>query len=152
MGMLDECVLWQRATNSHGYGSVWFQGRNVGAHVRAWVAANGPIPPGMFVCHRCDVRRCVNVDHLWLGTPGDNMRDAASKGRMVSGDAWRAAHQNLPTGRVHHRSQALLTEDEVRSVRLRAGSTTQRALAAEYGVSPDVIGRVVNRKSWAWFE
>lgn len=52
---------------------------NESRHVRA--RTHGPIPPGMFVCHRCDNPRCIRLDHLFLGTDSDNQRDAVAKGR-----------------------------------------------------------------------
>lgn len=51
------------------------------AHRLAWESANGPIPEGMLVCHKCDNRRCINVEHLFIGTIGDNNRDAIAKKR-----------------------------------------------------------------------
>jgi hypothetical protein len=76
----DGCWLWTGAADSNGYGSF-----NVGAgqyeraHVFAWEADHGPVPPGLEVCHNCDVPRCVR--HLFLGTHLENMRDMAAKGR-----------------------------------------------------------------------
>ena len=78
------CWLWLGAT-SVGYGTFTIHTqptRLVGStHRFSWEIANGLIPNGLFVLHRCDVRHCVNPNHLFLGTAGDNARDMARKGR-----------------------------------------------------------------------
>jgi hypothetical protein len=79
------CVLWTGSRNG-GYGELWAalpgqSNRKVKAHRAAWTVANGQIPPGMQVLHRCDTPPCINPEHLFLGTQADNVRDMDAKGR-----------------------------------------------------------------------
>lgn len=53
----------------------------IAAHRVAYEQKFGLIPPGMAACHKCDVRACINPDHIFLGTHDDNMRDMVAKGR-----------------------------------------------------------------------
>lgn len=79
----DGCWEWIAGLKgNNGYGDFSLGvGRNIGAHRFAWAITNGPIGDGLFVCHRCDNRKCVRPDHLFLGTAGDNNRDMFAKGR-----------------------------------------------------------------------
>lgn len=78
---LSGCLIWQGALNSDGYGRAYFQGRDYRAHRWAWIIKHGRIPDDMVVCHRCDERRCVNTDHLFLDTHDANMSDMTAKWR-----------------------------------------------------------------------
>lgn len=75
------CWEWQRARMGAGYGNTRYQGKTINTHRLSYMLFVGPIPEGMYVLHKCDNPPCVNPEHLWLGTPADNMRDRDAKGR-----------------------------------------------------------------------
>jgi hypothetical protein len=77
----DACWPWVGVILGNGYGSLTAFNKADTAHRVSWMLANGPIPTGLFVCHKCDVRSCVNPAHLFIGTAKDNTRDMIAKGR-----------------------------------------------------------------------
>lgn len=100
------------------------------AHRVAWVLANGDLPSDKMVLHKCDVPRCINPDHLFLGTAMDNSRDMVSKGRH----AWRQGT----------RWQKLNATDGERICDLRASGCTQQQIADWFGVSRPLISLILN--------
>lgn len=90
-----ECWLWSGGIDTAGYGQFNLGSRrdgsrrNARAHRVAWKLTYGPIPDGLYVCHRCDVRPCCNPTHLWLSDHNGNMADMVSKGRARSGQSGR---------------------------------------------------------------
>lgn len=74
------CWEWT-GDRRHGYGIVVHEKRRHYAHRLAWSLVNGPIPAGMYICHHCDNPPCINVEHLFLGTPKDNYDDMVAKDR-----------------------------------------------------------------------
>lgn len=78
----DSCWLWKAQIYPSGYGSFWMNGKNVTAHRASWKIFNGIFYPTLNVCHKCDVRNCVNPDHLWLGNDKENALDKIEKGRQ----------------------------------------------------------------------
>lgn len=92
---LTGCHIWQGPLKPSGYGCLQYQGRIWLAHRLAWMVKHGPIPKGMILCHRCDVRRCVNPDHLALGTRANNNSDIKAA-RIRLADARAATAQARP--------------------------------------------------------
>lgn len=78
----NSCWLWTGAI-CRGYGIFNYMMTPQGAHRVSWKITNGEIPEGLYLCHICDVRRCVNPKHLFLGTAKDNYDDAVVKGRII---------------------------------------------------------------------
>lgn len=114
-----------------GYGATSPKGKYKLVHRVAWEVANGPIPKGMFVLHRCDVRTCINPDHLFLGTHKDNMRDMQQKRRAAAGD---------------RNGSAKLKPDMVREI--RASDLTHKVLSEKYGVAMATISFIKTRRIW----
>ena len=136
----ESCWLWTGSITNSGYGDLgrtpydkgWF------AHRLSWTIHNGTIPDGLKVLHKCDVRICVNPDHLFIGTHQDNMDDMDAKGRRIS-----LRGENSP---VHK-----LTDEQVREIRLRYSgvpyNNNARELANEFGVTWQYIQQLI-RKEW----
>lgn len=78
----DTCWIWGGNKNQDGYGLFYpLSKKTAQAHRFSWSLINGPVPDGLYVCHKCDNPSCVNPDHLFVGTQTDNMRDCKNKGR-----------------------------------------------------------------------
>lgn len=109
-----------------------------GAHRISYRIYNGEIPYGMYVCHHCDNPRCVNPEHLFLGTQADNMHDCAVKGRKT------------PSGSIGERhGMSKLSASQVIEIRERNSHGERGSeLADEYGMSRAAISLIVNRHIW----
>ncbi len=79
----DECWEWQAAFRKDGYGVINVDGEIVGAHRVSYMLSKGEIAGRLLVCHKCDNRKCVNPNHLFLGTYSDNLIDSINKGRKI---------------------------------------------------------------------
>lgn len=125
------CWLWTGSIVRTGYGQMWFNGGPMHTHRASWTIHNGAIPDGLFVLHKCDVRRCVNPAHLFLGTAADNMQDARAKGRNIYGE---------------RHPFAKVTEDQVRAIRAAPNPRTAHALFPQLGYR--TISDIRHRKHW----
>jgi len=133
----DSCWLWNAGKTPNGYGHLKVNQVQYLAHRYSWLLHKGEIPDGLCVLHKCDVKECVNPDHLWLGTKGDNWRDCIAKGR------------HNPGAKGERCWKAKLTTVQVRSIRQRyLVEHNQSALAREFGVTSGTICRIVNNTGW----
>lgn len=83
--MPSGCHEWTGTRNQYGYGMVCVmidgKANTMPAHRLQWCRLKGKPTPGMDTCHTCDNRACINIDHLFEGTPKDNIHDMIRKGR-----------------------------------------------------------------------
>lgn len=150
----ESCWLWISTLWPSGYGRVRVHQKDSKAHRVAWILTHGAIPeektyPGMCVLHKCDVRACVNPEHLFLGTSADNMADKTAKGRQSKGPEHRKkVFESAPKGSQH--PLALLTEEQVREIRVFTPRVRgyRKLLAERYGVSVHTISHVVSERGW----
>lgn len=135
------CWLWTGALKNK-YGS-FRMGNHSMAHRASWKIHRGNIPSGMDVCHKCDVRICVNPDHLFIGTRSDNMKDCVSKKRHVS-----FRHDYVPR---HGESVhcAKITSEMARDIRdLRKSGMLQREIGEKFGITQAAVSYLLMGKSW----
>lgn len=126
------CWLWLGGKTDKGYGL--FKSKR--AHRVSYELCIGPIPTGLGLLHSCDIRHCVNPDHLTPGTQRQNIEDCIAKGRN-SPPPWLGGERSRT---------AKLTEAVVRSI--RQDNRSLSTLASEYNVSQSAISRIRLLKTW----
>lgn len=119
----DDCWEWKGCKDPKGYGRFKYQGKVQRAHRVAYLWFKGRIEPGMCVCHCCDNPSCVRPDHLWLGSPLQNVQDRDLK----------------------RRTYKKLTENEINAMRTiyEGMKVSQRKIAEGFGVSQMQVSRIV---------
>ena len=131
----DSCWNWLGALSSNGYGAVWTGASLVGAHKFSWCICNlESVPEGLYVCHKCDNKRCCNPDHLYLGTPSDNISDREAR------IPWKKGTGGL----------AKLDYDKADEIRelYSTGKYFQWDIARRFGVSRQCISDVITGRKW----
>lgn len=126
------CWIWKRGTNGYGYGRMWDGHKTVGAHRFMFELAYGPIPEGIMVLHKCDVRECVNPDHLFLGTCADNMVDKVAKNRQMRGSR-------------HWASKIT----EAQAAAIFCDTRPQKIIAKDFGITQSQVSHIKSRDNWA---
>ena len=140
----DGCWIWTGTGRGNGYGYAYYEGKDHNTHRLSWQLTKGAIPKGLFVCHACDVPKCVNPDHLWLGTSGENLRDASRKGCTNKGEMM---HTHKLTAKIVLKLRAYAYERGA----IKGGSCTNwglRKLAEKYNVSVSAVARAARGETW----
>lgn len=167
------CWLWAGSlVPGHGYGSFNFKGSEQGAHRASYILHRGVIPEGLFVLHKCDVKHCVNPEHLFLGTLRDNAEDRNRKGRQAKGPklsaalkaCWRPDRTGIPLSKEHRKKLSIarlnspknlrgenlynckLTSEKV--VEIFYSNEENRKIAKRFGVHPSQVGNIKHKRAW----
>lgn len=128
---IGQCWEWTGKPAANGYGTLKPHGQSAQlSHRLSWRLHHGAIPDGLFVCHHCDNRKCVNPSHLFLGTSADNTADMIRKGRGP--------------GEAHPRCK--LTAEQVREIRAASGKYLD--IARQYNIGPSQISRIKSGVRW----
>lgn len=128
------CWIWESTMFNTGYGQFHAtEKRGWRAHRYSYTIYVGPIPDGLCVCHRCDNPKCVNPDHLFLGTNQENTADRVAKGRTA---------KNFGTAQ----GTAKLKDEQVIAIRSMSGK--QGDIAKIFGVHQSLISYIKSGKIW----
>ena len=126
------CWVWTGSCNQKGYGLISVAGRLTKAHRAAYQCYVGEIPTGLFVCHTCDNRKCINPSHLFVGTHRDNMRDMVKKGRSKFDEK--------------HSMARLKNYQRQEIIELRREGKSAREIARMYGVHNSTVLRICKKE------
>lgn len=140
----DSCWIWAGGGRRRRYGYFLHLGKHLPAHRLSYYLSRGVQPADKLVCHTCDVPHCVNPDHLFLGTPSENMKDCVRKGRWRGFGRARSEHN-----RGSENPFSKLTETDVITMRREhVGGVRAKDLAQRFGVSVHTVRDVVMARSW----
>ncbi len=142
----NECWEWSGHKCITGYGQFSLIGKPVSSHRASWLLYKGKIPDGICVLHKCDNRKCVNPDHLFLGTNLDNILDSMNKNRR------KGIPRNRPKGIFFKQSQEAKerrrklkspTRKTIKEIYLRGGISMKK-LANKFNVTDCTIWKIVH--------
>lgn len=138
------CWICTYSPDSGGYPQIKVKGKAYKVSRISYALFVGPIPEKMFVCHSCDNRKCINPEHLWLGTHKENMDDMANKGRKITSVGDKNGARLHPD-----RLRKKLTKEQVIYIRMWAGEGFSNVkIAKSFFISDSHISRIVRGKFW----
>lgn len=132
------CWIWMGATTNAGYGKISVLGKLQLAHRASYLASSGGIDDSLMVCHVCDVRSCVNPNHLYQGTQLQNVADAINRMKFAFGgkNGW-----------------SKLTEENVLEIRkMISNGIKMLDIAEHFKVSRHCIKDIKSSKRWSWLK
>jgi hypothetical protein len=135
--MPSGCIEWTGYVMPNGYGQIKVSQKKYLAHRWSYQLSFGEIPEGMCICHRCDNRKCINPDHLFVGTNYDNILDRMKKDRSV-----RTKKQG--------NGVVKLTEQQVLDI--RKDPRHYALIATDYGLTPQHARRIQRGINWKWLK
>lgn len=124
----NECLEYQGCIQANGYSRATVKGISDYGHRHIYRMMRGEIPDGFDVCHKCDNRRCINPNHLFIGTRKENMQDAVAKGRQAKGG-------DLPHTKLTSSHKAEIT-------RLAKAGIPYKEIAKKFGVCRQSAGSI----------
>lgn len=133
------CWIWRGTVQWDNYGRFWLLNRNMPAHRASWILHKGGIPEGYLVLHKCDNHRCVNPEHLFIGTYKDNTQDMIRKRRDIK---CRQSRRGMNSNFVKITPEIAL--------RIFNGKKNQRITAKEFGITQTAVSLIRRGVNWSW--
>jgi HNH endonuclease len=136
---INNCWLCQKNLNNEGYGQIKISGKRFLLHRISYAVFKGDFDDNLDVLHRCDIKNCINPEHLFLGTQANNMADRDAKGRQAKGEK---------NGR--YSPVAKLTDIQIKEIRHLKAETrlSQKEIAQIFHVSRPLISCILRGKRW----